>query len=419
MSAASVEQSSQHSPSQAAFDIEQFLAAEESKGLLRLTTAGSVDDGKSTLIGRLLHDAKGAYEDQLKSAVRGGTIDFSLLTDGLRAEREQGITIDVAYRYFATIKRKFILADTPGHEQYTRNMATGASTADAAVVLVDAEKGVRVQTRRHTHIVSLLGVQNVILAVNKMDRIGYDKARFEAIAAEFVLYARKLGVQNIEVIPVAALTGVNVVTRGIKETPWYTGRTLLDSLEGIEAGRTDLLKELRFPIQLVNNLLQWRLGDAWRCTERFVVNTTIGLLGIYDPASVWGLPPAPADFGQTLAVWGLEEGPYLVIPFLGPSDPRDATGLLADFLIESEVLPGSYFFLGTYVVATVNWRGQNLDNIREAREAAIDYYTAVRSAWLDHRRRAIGVMLPPDENKPDTPSDQPEDPYDVDSAISP
>ena len=189
--------------------------------------------------------------------------------------------------------------------------------------------------------------------------------------------------------------------------------------QGFREGVQNFADNLRFPIQLVNNLLQWRLGDAWRCTERFVVNTTIGLLGIYDPASVWGLPPAPADFGQTLAVWGLEEGPYLVIPFLGPSDPRDATGLLADFLIESEVLPGSYFFLGTYVVATVNWRGQNLDNIREAREAAIDYYTAVRSAWLDHRRRAIGVMLPPDENKPDTPSDQPEDPYDVDSAISP
>ena len=195
------------------------------------------------------------FDDQLSAVAndsrRWGTTgevpDLALLVDGLQAEREQGITIDVAYRYFQTPKRKFIVADCPGHEQYTRNMATGASTADAAVVLVDAEKGVRVQTRRHTHIVSLLGVQNVILAVNKMDRIDYDKARFEAIAAEFVAYARKLGVQNIEVIPVAALAGVNVVSRGTKETPWYTGRTLLEALEGIEAGRTDLLKELRFP----------------------------------------------------------------------------------------------------------------------------------------------------------------------------
>jgi len=240
--------------------LEQFLAQQREIDLLRFITCGSVDDGKSTLIGRLLHDTRQVFDDQLSAVAndsrRWGTTgevpDLALLVDGLQAEREQGITIDVAYRYFQTPRRKFIVADCPGHEQYTRNMATGASTADAAVVLVDAEKGVRVQTRRHTHIVSLLGVQNVILAVNKMDRIAYDKARFESIAAEFVTYARKLGVQNIEVIPVAALTGVNVVARGARETPWYTGRTLLEALEGIEAGRTDLLKELRFPIQLVS-----------------------------------------------------------------------------------------------------------------------------------------------------------------------
>jgi len=249
-----------NTPAEPPRTLEQFLAQPREIDLLRFITCGSVDDGKSTLIGRLLHDTRQVFDDQLSAVAndsrRWGTTgevpDLALLVDGLQAEREQGITIDVAYRYFQTPRRKFIVADCPGHEQYTRNMATGASTADAAVVLVDAEKGVRVQTRRHTHIVSLLGVQNVILAVNKMDRIGYDKARFEAIAAEFVLYARKLGVQNIEVIPVAALTGVNVVTRGIKETPWYTGRTLLDALEGIEASRTDLLKELRFPIQLVS-----------------------------------------------------------------------------------------------------------------------------------------------------------------------
>ena len=239
--------------------LEQFLAQQREIEQLRFITCGSVDDGKSTLIGRLLHDTRQVFDDQLSAVAndsrRWGTTgevpDLALLVDGLQAEREQGITIDVAYRYFQTPKRKFIVADCPGHEQYTRNMATGASTADAAVVLVDAEKGVRVQTRRHTHIVSLLGVHNVILAVNKMDRINFDKAKFEAIAGEFVAYARKLGVQNIEVIPVAALTGVNVVNRGTA-TPWYAGRTLLEALEGIEVSRQDGLKELRFPIQLVS-----------------------------------------------------------------------------------------------------------------------------------------------------------------------
>jgi bifunctional enzyme CysN/CysC len=240
--------------------LDQFLAQQREIDLLRFITCGSVDDGKSTLIGRLLHDTRQVFDDQLSAVAddsrRWGTTgevpDLALLVDGLQAEREQGITIDVAYRYFQTPKRKFIVADCPGHEQYTRNMATGASTADAAVVLVDAEKGVRVQTRRHTHIVALLGVQNIIVAVNKMDRIDYDRAKYEAIASEVVTYARKLGVQNVEVIPVAALVGVNVVARGTQETPWYTGRTLLEALEAIEVSRSDALKELRFPIQYVN-----------------------------------------------------------------------------------------------------------------------------------------------------------------------
>src|SRR3954468_14352571 len=225
--------------------LDQFLAQQREIDLLRFITCGSVDDGKSTLIGRLLHDTRQVFDDQLSAVAddsrRWGTTgevpDLALLVDGLQAEREQGITIDVAYRYFQTPKRKFIVADCPGHEQYTRNMATGASTAEAAVVLVDAEKGIRVQTRRHAHIVALLGVQNIILAVNKMDRIGYDKARYEAIAGEFVAYAHKLGVSNVEVIPVGALHGVNVVHRGTQETPWYSGRTLLEALEGIEVTR--------------------------------------------------------------------------------------------------------------------------------------------------------------------------------------
>ena len=239
--------------------LDQFLAQQREIDLLRFITCGSVDDGKSTLIGRLLHDTRQVFDDQLSAVAndsrRWGTTgevpDLALLVDGLQAEREQGITIDVAYRYFQTPRRKFIVADCPGHEQYTRNMATGASTADAAVVLVDAEKGVRVQTRRHTHIIALLGVQNVIVAVNKMDRIAYDKAKFEAIAGEIVSYAHKLGVSNVEVIPVGALHGVNVVHRGTRETPWYSGRTLLEALEGIEVVN-NTFKELRFPIQYVN-----------------------------------------------------------------------------------------------------------------------------------------------------------------------
>src|SRR5678810_376203 len=187
-------------PTPQSFNIEEFLAAEESKGLLRLTTAGSVDDGKSTLIGRLLHDARGAYEDQLKSAIRGGEIDFSLLTDGLRAEREQGITIDVAYRYFATPKRKFILADTPGHEQYTRNMATGASTADLVIILVDARKGVLVQTKRHSFIVSLLGIRHVVVAINKMDLVHFSEEVYERIKDEYTGFVAKLDLRDITFI---------------------------------------------------------------------------------------------------------------------------------------------------------------------------------------------------------------------------
>src|SRR6202165_5082015 len=184
-------------PTPQSFDIEEFLAAEESKGLLRLTTAGSVDDGKSTLIGRLLHDAKGAYEDQLKSAIRRGQIAFSLLTDGLRAEREQGITIDVAYRYFATIKRKFILADTPGHEQYTRNMVTGASTADADIILVDARKGVLTQTRRPSYLVSLLGIKKIVVAVNKLDLVDYSHEVFDQIRDDYRSFAAEIGLTDV------------------------------------------------------------------------------------------------------------------------------------------------------------------------------------------------------------------------------
>src|SRR5438128_11102573 len=238
-------------PPEPSFNIEEFLAAEESKGLLRLTTAGSVDDGKSTLIGRLLHDAKGAYEDQLKSAIRGGEIDFSLLTDGLRAEREQGITVDVAYRYFATPKRKFILADTPGHEQYTRNMATGASTADLAIILIDARKGVLTQTRRHSFIATLLGIKNIVVAVNKMDLMDYRRDIFEAIEEDYRAFAKNLGLEGFTCIPLSALKGDNVIEPS-EAMPWYHGPTLMAHLESVAIDEASGLGAFRLPVQWLN-----------------------------------------------------------------------------------------------------------------------------------------------------------------------
>jgi sulfate adenylyltransferase subunit 1 len=224
--------------------------------LLRFTTAGSVDDGKSTLIGRLLHDSKAVYEDQLASVQKSrinrssGPIDFSLLTDGLRAEREQGITIDVAYRYFATSRRKFIIADTPGHEQYTRNMATGASTADLAVILVDATKGILPQTRRHAFIASLLGIRNVVSAVNKMDLVDYREDVFLDLERDFLQLADQLGILQVQCVPISALEGDNVVERS-ERTLWYEGPTLLEHLETIPLNASDALESLRFPVQLV------------------------------------------------------------------------------------------------------------------------------------------------------------------------
>lgn len=227
--------------------------------LLRFTTAGSVDDGKSTLIGRLLYDSKSIFEDQMEaveqaSRDRGmdddGIPNLALLTDGLRAEREQGITIDVAYRYFATPRRKFIIADTPGHVQYTRNMVTGASTADLAVILVDAKRGVQTQSRRHAFIAALLGIPHVVVAVNKMDLVGYSESVFDAIADEFSAFARKLEVHDLDFIPVSALKGDNVVERS-EAMPWYDGSTLLHHLERVNVAGTRNLRDFRFPVQTV------------------------------------------------------------------------------------------------------------------------------------------------------------------------
>ncbi|MFO7188919.1 MAG: sulfate adenylyltransferase subunit CysN [Pseudomonadota bacterium] len=236
-------------------ELERRLGTED-RGVLRFITAGSVDDGKSTLIGRLLHDSRQVLEDQLAQVSRASAkkgvnyLDLSLLTDGLEAEREQGITIDVAYRYFATAKRKFIIADTPGHEQYTRNMVTGASTADAAVILIDARKGVLPQTRRHTYISHLLGVKHIFVAVNKMDLVGYAQDVFEAIRRDFLAFAERLRIQDLRFFPVSALQGDMVVERGAG-LPWHDGPTLLEALEEVEVRNEAQLKPLRFPVQLV------------------------------------------------------------------------------------------------------------------------------------------------------------------------
>ncbi len=242
------------------FSIDEFLLAEREKDLLRFSTAGSVDDGKSTLIGRLLYDTQSVYEDQLKSIEGKGTtapgqIDFALLTDGLRAEREQGITIDVAYRYFSTARRKFIIADTPGHEQYTRNMATGASTADAAVVLIDASKGVQIQSRRHAYIASLLRVRHVIVAVNKMDLIGYGESAFRAIEADFRAVLDQIAADTgtpveVHFVPVSALKGDNVV-HATGTMPWYAGPSLLELLEALPSALETRSAPFRFPVQRV------------------------------------------------------------------------------------------------------------------------------------------------------------------------
>jgi sulfate adenylyltransferase subunit 1 len=243
-----------------AFSIEEFLLAEREKDLLRFSTAGSVDDGKSTLIGRLLYDTQSVYEDQVKSIEGKGTtapgqIDFALLTDGLRAEREQGITIDVAYRYFSTARRKFIIADTPGHEQYTRNMATGASTADAAIVLIDASKGVQIQSRRHAYIASLLRVRHVLVAVNKMDLIGYDESTFRAIESDFKDVLDQIAADTgtpveVHFVPVSALKGDNVV-HATSAMPWYAGPSLLELLEALPSARETRNEPFRFPVQRV------------------------------------------------------------------------------------------------------------------------------------------------------------------------
>ncbi|WP_431025737.1 sulfate adenylyltransferase subunit CysN [Halomonas sp. H5] len=248
-----------HQSALIADDIEQYLHEHENKDLLRFITCGSVDDGKSTLIGRLLHDSKMIYEDQLAaitqasktSGTTGEEVDLALLVDGLQSEREQGITIDVAYRFFSTDKRKFIIADTPGHEQYTRNMATGASTASLAIILIDARYGVQTQTRRHSFIADLLGIQHLVVAINKMDLVDFAEQRFHEIVAEYQQVAEKLKARDIRFVPISALKGDNVVNQS-EGMSWYDGPALLELLEGVEISRDQNLTDLRLPVQYVN-----------------------------------------------------------------------------------------------------------------------------------------------------------------------
>jgi bifunctional enzyme CysN/CysC len=247
-----------HQSSLIATNIDEYLAQHERKELLRFITCGSVDDGKSTLIGRLFYESKMIYEDQLAAIKKdssrygttGGEVDLALFTDGLEDERQQGITIDVAYRYFSTDKRKFIIADTPGHEQYTRNMATGASTADLAIILIDARHGVLTQTKRHSFIVSLLGIKHIVVAVNKMDIVGYDEAVFERIKRDYVDFASRLELPDVHFMPISALKGDNVVTSS-PNMPWYTGSPLMPLLETVYIGSDRNLEDLRYPVQLV------------------------------------------------------------------------------------------------------------------------------------------------------------------------
>ncbi len=242
-----------------ATDIDAYLTSHQNKGLLRFITCGSVDDGKSTLIGRLLYDSKMVLDDQMaqleadsrRVGTQGGDIDFALLVDGLAAEREQGITIDVAYRFFSTEARKFIVADTPGHEQYTRNMVTGASTADAAVILIDARKGVLTQTRRHSYLVSLLGIRHVVLAINKMDLMGWDRTAYDAIVEDYLAFAREVGLTDITAIPISGLKGDNIASRS-DQTPWYAGPTLMGWLETAPIESRDADHGFRMPVQWVN-----------------------------------------------------------------------------------------------------------------------------------------------------------------------
>ncbi|HTA76902.1 MAG TPA: sulfate adenylyltransferase subunit CysN [bacterium] len=326
--------------------------------LLRFTTAGSVDDGKSTLIGRLLFDSKGVFEDQLEAIRRttekrgGEDIDLALITDGLSAEREQGITIDVAYRYFATANRKFIIADTPGHEQYTRNMVTGASTANLAIVLIDARNGVMTQSRRHGFIASLLGIPHVTVAINKMDLVNFSEETYEKIKKDYEAFAKQVGIKDIKVIPISALKGDNVV-KPSENMKWYQGPTLLEYLEKVEISHDQNLKDFRFPVQTVlRPNLDYR-GFAGRVASGIVkkgdkvkvlpsgFESTVKSIDTFDGELDQAFPPMSVTLRLTDEV-DVSRGDMLVHPDNMPKSSNKITAELCWMVSESLSLKKKY-----------------------------------------------------------------------------
>ena len=291
-------------------DLERWIGATQSKSLLRFITCGSVDDGKSTLIGRLLYDSKMLFDDQMatlesdsrKVGTQGDDLDFALLVDGLSAEREQGITIDVAYRFFATDRRKFIVADTPGHEQYTRNMVTGASTADLAVILIDARKGVLTQTRRHSFLVNLIGIRNIVLAVNKMDLVGYDRSTFDAIVHDYAAFAAEVGIETFTAIPVSGLKGDNITSRSIR-MDWYDGASLIEHLEAVpSAVSSPESRPFRMAVQWVNRPNQDFRGYAGRISSgRIQVGQRIAVAPSGQHSTVKRIVTTDGDLHQAIA----------------------------------------------------------------------------------------------------------------------
>jgi bifunctional enzyme CysN/CysC len=352
-------------------DIDAYLDRHQHKTMLRFITCGSVDDGKSTLIGRLLYDSKMIFEDQLaaleadskKVGTQGQEIDFALLVDGLAAEREQGITIDVAYRFFATEKRKFIVADTPGHEQYTRNMVTGASTADLAVILIDARKGVLTQTRRHSYLVQLIGIKNVVLAVNKMDLVGYDQATYDTIVADYTAFAASIGITDFTAMPISGFKGDNI-TAPSANMPWYHGPALLPHLEAVEVDTTaDQAKAFRMPVQWVNRPnLDFRgfagliasgsiaQGDAIRVLPSGKTSTVSRIVTLDGD-----LPRAVA--GQSVTLCFADEidcsRGQVITAAAAPTEVSDQFETTVVWMDEAEMLPGRPYWLkvGTQTVS--------------------------------------------------------------------
>ncbi|MBA3577331.1 MAG: sulfate adenylyltransferase subunit CysN [Sphingomonas sp.] len=356
-----------------ASDVSAWLARHESKEMLRFITCGSVDDGKSTLIGRLLYDCNQLFDDQLemleadskKVGTQGAKLDFALLVDGLSAEREQGITIDVAYRFFSSEKRKFIVADTPGHEQYTRNMITGASTADVAILLIDARKGVLTQTRRHSYLAKLVGIRRFVLAITKMDLVDYDQDAFDAITAEYTSFAQEIGVEHWLAIPVSGTTGANVTSRS-EETLWYDGPTLLEHLETVEIdAKADALKPLRLPVQWVNRPNQGFRGFAGQIAAGSVSpGTEIRILPSGRLARIARVVTMDGDLEQAVA------GQSVTVTFddevdcsrgdviAAAADPPEAADQFEATIVwmgEDELLPGRGYWMkiGTQIVTAM------------------------------------------------------------------